>query len=217
MSQTSKIAIIGAGNVGASLGINLAGHGHPIRFGVRDGSDVKVKEVLAKCQGKAEAASVSAAAQWADIIFLAVPANSAEEAVRSLGDVKGKVLVDCTNPVAWGSDGPRVAPTPEGSMAATLAKGFPGLRVVKGFSTFGAEFHLDPRVGDMSVDVQLASDDAEAKALVSSIATNAGFTPIDAGPLRNAALLESLAVLWIHLAMKGGQGRHVAFKLLKRG
>lgn len=68
-----------------------------------------------------------------------------------------------------------------------------------------------------SVDVPLASDDAEAKALVSSIATKVGFTPIDAGPLRNAALLESLAVLWIHLAMKGGQGRHVAFKLLKRG
>jgi hypothetical protein len=40
---------------------------------------------------------------------------------------------------------------------------------------------------------------------------------IDAGPLRNAALLESLATLWMHLAMKGGQGRHVAFKLLKRG
>jgi len=37
------------------------------------------------------------------------------------------------------------------------------------------------------------------------------------GPLRNATLMESLAVLWLHLAMKGGQGRHVAFKLLKRG
>ncbi len=217
MSQTSKIAIIGAGNVGASLGINLAGHGYPIRFGVRDASAAKVKEVLAKCQGKAEAVSVSAAAQWADVIFLAVPAAAAEESVRSLGDMKGKVLVDCTNAVAFGSDGPRVAPTPEGSVAGMLAKAFPGLRVVKGFSTFGAEFHLNPRVGDTSVDVQLAGDDAEAKALVSSIATQAGFTPIDAGPLRNAALLESLAVLWIHLAMKGGLGRHVAFKLLKRG
>ena len=51
---------------------------------------------------------------------------------------------------------------------------------------------------------------------MSAIATKAGFTPIDVGPLRNAALLESLAVLWIHLAMKGGQGRHVAFKLLER-
>lgn len=215
MSQTSRIAIIGAGNVGASLGINLSRHGYSIRFGVREGSDVK--ELLAKCEGRAEAASASVAAQWADVIFLAVPANAAEEAVRSLGDVKGKVLVDCTNPVAWGGDGPRLATTPEGSVAATLAKAFPGLRVVKGFSTFGAEFHLDPHVGDTSVDVQLASDDAEAKALVSAIATKAGFTPLDVGPLRNAALLESLAILWIHLAMKGGQGRHVAFKLLKRG
>jgi len=215
MNQTLKIAIIGAGNVGASLGTNLSRHGYPLRFGVREGSDVK--ELLAKCEGRAEAASVSAAAQWADVIFLAVPAEAAQEAVRSLGDVKGKVLVDCTNPVAWGADGPRLVPPAEGSVTATLAKAFPGLRVVKGFSTFGAEFHLDPRVGDTSVDVQLAGDDTEAKALVSSIALKAGFTPIDVGPLRNAALLESLAVLWIHLALKGGQGRQVAFKLLKRG
>lgn len=214
MSQSPRIAIIGTGNVGANLGINLVRHGHPLRFGVREGSDVK--ELLARCEGRAEAASVSAAAQWAEVIFLAVPADAAEAAVRSLGDVKGKVLVDCTNPVAWGADGPRLAPTAEGSVAATLARAFPGLRVVKGFSTFGAEFHLEPRVGDTSVDVQLAGDDAEAKALVSSIALRAGFTPIDAGPLRNAALLESLAILWIHLALKGGQGRHVAFKLLKR-
>jgi predicted dinucleotide-binding enzyme len=39
---------------------------------------------------------------------------------------------------------------------------------------------------------------------------------VDAGSLRNAALLESLAVLWIHLALKGGYGRQVGFKLLKR-
>lgn len=214
MSQTPKIAIIGAGNVGANLGINLARHGYTLRFGVRQGADVK--EVLAKCEGHAEAVGVADAARWADVIFLAVPAAAAVEAVRSLGDVKGKVLVDCTNPVGFGGDGPKLAAPPEGSVTAALAKAFPGARVVKGFSTFGAEFHLDPKIGDISVDVQLAGDDAEAKAVVSAIATKAGFTPIDVGPLRNAALLESLAVLWIHLALKGGQGRQVAFKLLKR-
>ncbi|EAU62014.1 NADPH-dependent F420 reductase, partial [Stigmatella aurantiaca] len=170
MSQTSKIAIIGAGNVGASLGINLAGHGYSIRFGVREGSGVS-DELLKKCQGRAEAIHVSAAAQWADIVFLAVPGEAAREAVRSLGEVKGKILVDCTNPVAWGSDGPKLASPAEGSTAAMLATAFPGWRVVKGFSTFGSEFHLNPSVGGTSVDVQLASDDAEAKALVSSIAT----------------------------------------------
>jgi 8-hydroxy-5-deazaflavin:NADPH oxidoreductase len=215
MNENMKIAIIGAGNVGANLGLNLVRHGYPVRFGVREGADVK--ELLSRCEGRAEATSVAEAVKWAEVVFLAVPAGAAVEAVKGAGEVTGKVLVDCTNPVAWGGDGPRLAPVPEGSVAAALAAAFPGLRVVKGFSTFGAEFHLEPRIGDTSVDVQLAGDDAEAKARVAAIATKAGFTPVDVGPLRNAALLESLAVLWIHLALKGGQGRQVAFKLLKRG
>jgi predicted dinucleotide-binding enzyme len=133
-----------------------------------------------------------------------------------MGDISGKVLVDCNNPLKW-DDGPVHTPPPEGSLTAALAKAFPMARVLKGFSTFGAEFHLDPKLGSTNIDVQLAGDDAEAKALVSSIASRAGFTPVDAGPLRNAALLESLAILWIHLAMRGGHGREIGFKLLKRG
>jgi 8-hydroxy-5-deazaflavin:NADPH oxidoreductase len=175
-----------------------------------------VKDVLAKAGGKAEAASVPEAATWADVIFLAVPAQAALEAAHSMGDISGKVLVDCNNPVKW-EDGPVHTPPPEGSITAALAKAFPKVRVVKGFSTFGAEFHLDPKLGGSSIDVQLAGDDAEAKALVASIATRAGFTPIDVGPLRNAALLEALATLWIHLAMRAGHGREIGFKLLKRG
>jgi predicted dinucleotide-binding enzyme len=214
MSQNPRIAIVGAGNVGGNLGIHLARSGFSVRFGVREGSDVK--DVLAQTEGKAESSSIPEAAKWADVIFLAVPANAALEATRSMGDISGKVLVDCNNPLKW-DEGPVHTPPPEGSLAAALAKAFPKVRVVKGFSTFGAEFHLNPKLGNTSIDVQLAGDDAEAKALVSSIATRAGFTPVDVGPLRNAAHLESLAILWIHLAMKGGLGREVGFKLLKRG
>ena len=214
MSQNPRIAIVGAGNVGGNLGIRLARSGFSLRFGIREGSDAD--EVIAKCEGKAEGASIPEAAKWADVIFLSVPANAALEAARSMGDLSGKVLVDCNNPLKW-EDGPVHTPPPEGSITAALARAFPTARVVKGFNTFGAEFHLDPALGGASIDVQLAGDDAEAKALVSSIATRAGFTPVDMGPLRNAAHLESLAILWIHLAMRAGQGRQIGFKLLKRG
>jgi predicted dinucleotide-binding enzyme len=52
---------------------------------------------------------------------------------------------------------------------------------------------------------------------VAELARGAGFRPLDAGPLRNAALLEAMAVLWIQLALVGGHGREVAWKLLDRG
>ena len=66
------------------------------------------------------------------------------------------------------------------------------------------------------IDVHLAGDDSGAKAAVAEIAEQAGFTVVDCGPLRNAALLENLAVLWIHLAVTEGRGRFVGFKLLER-
>jgi len=64
--------------------------------------------------------------------------------------------------------------------------------------------------------VFLASDDAEAKKTVTEIATSAGFNPVDAGPLRNAAVLENVAMLWIHLATVGGHGREFVFTMQKR-
>jgi len=143
-----------------------------------------------------------------------VPGGVAVEAATALGDLTGKVLVDCTNPIRW-DQGPVWAPPAEGSNAAALAKALPGVAVVKAFSTFGAEFHADPSLSEGPVDVQLAGD-AEGRSRVADLARHAGFCPIDAGPLRNAAVLENLAVLWIHLATVGGHGREVAFKLLSR-
>ena len=101
-------------------------------------------------------------------------------------------------------------------MTAQLAAAYPRARWVKGFNTFGAEFHRNPALADTVIDVHLASDDGDAKAQVSAVAERAGFTVIDAGPLRNAAVLENLAVLWIHLALVEGHGRLIGFKLLER-
>src|SRR5207302_5113627 len=102
-------------------------------------------------------------------------------------------------------------------LAAATAKAAPGARVVKGFNTFGAEFHADPNHAGVPANVFFASDDAAAKKTVSEIATKAGFRPVDAGPLRNASVLENVAMLWIHLAMVGGQGRNCTFVMKERG
>ena len=211
MAQT--IAIIGTGNVGGNLGVNLARHGYAVVFGTRPGSDASA--LLRRCGGNARAAAVPEAAAQAAVVFLAVPAAAAVAAARDAGRLDGKVVVDCTNPVEW-HDGPVLVPPPEGSVAAALAKAVPGARVVKGFNTFGAETHLDPDIGGVPAELLLASDDGGAVESVGTIATRCGFAPIYAGPLRNAALLEAVAVLWIHLATKGGQGRDITFRIARR-
>ena len=209
-----KIAIVGKGNVGGALGARLSNSGYAIRFGVRGDKDIS--EILKACNESASSASPSDAVAWADVVFLAVPGKVTVSAATDLADeLNGKVLVDCNNLLSWDS-GPVWTPPAEGSLSAAIAEAVPGTRVVKGFNTFGSEFHGNPQLGDTSADVFLASDDANAKEIVAAIAETAGFHAVDSGPLRNAAVLENLAMLWIHLAMVGGQGREAAFKLVHR-
>jgi 8-hydroxy-5-deazaflavin:NADPH oxidoreductase len=210
----AKIAIVGAGNVGGGLGVCLSKSGLPVKFGVRPDADVKA--LLAECKG-ASASAPSEVASWADIVFLAVPGTVALEVARSLADsLAGKVVVDCNNPLVW-KDGPVWSPPAEGSLAAAIAKAAPKARVVKGFNTFGAEFHKNPGRAGVAAQVFLAGDDADAKKQVMAVATQGGFRPVDAGPLRNAAVLENVAMLWIHLATVGGQGRDFTFIMQSQG
>jgi 8-hydroxy-5-deazaflavin:NADPH oxidoreductase len=208
MSTARKIAIIGAGNVGGSLGATFARAGLAVTFGVRK----EIPEALANAPG-AKAASPNEAAATADVVFIAVPASAAVQVAKDLAkDLEGKIVVDCNNPLTW-KEGPVWAPPHEGSLAAAIAAAAPLARVVKGFNAFGAEIHAEPKKTGSPADVFYAGDDPDAKTVFAEIATRAGFHPIDAGPLRNAAVLENLAMLWIHLAMVGGHGRDVAFKL----
>ncbi|MBA2664960.1 MAG: NAD(P)-binding domain-containing protein [Bradymonadaceae bacterium] len=207
----TTLAIIGAGNVGANLGRRLSMHGYEVTFGVRDLR--KAAPLLESIEGPAGLAMVAEAVAASDVVFLAVPGNVALEAVAGL-DFEGKILVDCTNPIRW-DQGPVWNPPSQGSNAAALAAAT-NARVVKAFNTFGAEYHADPDTAFGPIDVQIASDHAEALDTVATIAARAGFNPVRAGGLRNAALLENLAVLWIHLAMVSGLGRGIAFKLARR-
>lgn len=214
MSASTRVAIIGAGNVGGGLGIRLSQSGLAVKFGVKPGSDVKA--LLAQCKD-ASATAPEEAAAWGEVVFMAVPANVAVDLARSLaGTLSGKIVVDCNNPLTW-KEGPVWAPPAEGSLAAAIAKAAPDARVVKGFNTFGAEFHKEPGRAGVAAQVFLAADDAEAKKVVSDVAKRAGFDPVDAGPLRNASVLENLAMLWIHLATVGGRGRDFTFVMQSRG
>ncbi|HEX8112764.1 MAG TPA: hypothetical protein VF516_33765, partial [Kofleriaceae bacterium] len=130
-----------------------------------------------------------------DALFLAVPAAAAPAVLDTArGLPAGTIVVDCTNPLRW-DDGPVHTPPPEGSMAAHLAKRFPALRLIKAFNTFGAEFHDRPELGSAAADLYLAGDDAGARRGIAELARTLGYDPVDVGPLRNAAHLESLAIL----------------------
>jgi predicted dinucleotide-binding enzyme len=208
------VAIIGAGNVGTALARNLIRHGVTVQLVASDLA--KAREAATALGPQARAVEPAALEAGLDAVFLAVPAEAAVPAIAAAPRLAaGTIVVDCTNPLRW-EEGPVHTPPAEGSTAAQLAQRFPELRVLKAFNTFGAEFHDQPQLAAGPADLYLAGDDADAKRALGELARTLGYEPIDVGPLRNARHLESLAMLWIHLATVGQRGREVAFKLLHR-
>ena len=209
-----SIAILGAGNVGASLARVWVAAGHAVTFGVPNPHGDKVRAAVAALGGKAKAATNRDAAASAQVVALCVPWSQAEEALRACGNLSGKVLIDCTNPLAGDLSGLVIGTTTSGG--EQVAKWAAGAAVVKAFNTIGAVNYGNTQFGSQRADGFYCADDAGAKATVRELVVDAGFEPVDVGPLRNARLLEPLALLWIDLAVNQKQGINHAFKLLRR-
>ena len=124
------------------------------------------------------------------------------------------MLVDATNPLAPGLAGLSLGAHTSG--AEQIAERARGASVVKAFNTTGAENLADSRYAQGQPMMPVAGDDAAARQQVLALATLIGFDAVDMGPLAAARYLEPLAMVWIHLAFKQGQGRRFAFARLHR-
>jgi NADPH-dependent F420 reductase len=208
-----NIAVLGTGNVGGTLGRRWAQAGHRVCFGSRDPNSEKVQKLLAEAP-QATACTLKDAAAKSDVIILATPWTTTQATIAALGDVTGKVLIDCINPLNETFSGLTHGHTT--SAAELVAAWAPTAHVVKAFNTVSAKVMANPKFGDQAATLFYCGDDAAAKQAVHQLATDIGFEAVDAGPLSNARHLEPLAMLYIHLAVRGGWGSNTAFKIIKR-
>lgn len=208
-----KIAIVGTGNVAAALGKGWAAKGHMITFASREPGAERVQQLLAEAGPNASAARVVDAVSRSSVIVLAVPFTAVRERLEMAGDLGGKVVIDCTNPIA-----PGLRPMFDSATSGVeqIAAWVPRAKVVKAFNTTGAENMTDPVYGGQASTMFICGDDEMAKGAAAHLAEELGFEVIDAGGLSAARHLENLALLWIHLARVTGLGRDIAFRLLRR-
>ncbi len=209
-----KIGVLGAGSVGAALGKAWAKRGHEVMFGVRDVNASKVKTLLAEAGANARAGTVSEAVTGADAIALTLTWEAVPEVLKQIGELSGKVLLDCTNPLV----GNQLDASLDLGMSGgeQVAAWMPKARVVKVFNTVGWETMENPRYGNEVATMFYAGDDLEAKQIAAGLAREIGFEPVDVGALSASKFLESLAGLWGQLAYSQGMGRNIAWRLLKR-
>jgi|SRR5579883_1364252 len=211
ISTFMKIGIVGTGNVGTTLGTRFAQLGHDVTFGTRRTDATELAQLARGLN--ARVASQKEAAQMSEIIVLSTPWPATAEAIGGLGDLSGKIIFDCTNPLQPDLSGLVVGTTT--SAGEQVADWAPGARVVKIFNTIGYNIMDNPSFPEAAATLFYCGDDAEAKAIAHELATGIGFDPVDAGSLRQARVLEPFALLWITLAISGKK-RDIAFHLMHR-
>jgi hypothetical protein len=206
-----NIAIIGAGNVGTSLAKPWTTKGHKIVFGVRDPASPKSKSDVG---AGAKLATVKDAASASDVIVLATPWPATQAALKEAGDIKGKIVIDCTNPVKPDLSGLELGQTTSaGEKVAEWAK---GASVFKSFNQTGAANMADQKGYPQKPVMFVCGDDAGRKPTVMTLVSDAGFEAIDAGGIQISRLVEPMAMLWIHLAIAQKLGPGFAYGLLRR-
>jgi predicted dinucleotide-binding enzyme len=208
------ISILGAGNVGGTLGRAWARHGYEVFFGVPRPQDAKTQELLKSIGAKAHAGTVAEAAAAGDVLVLATPWPATRDAIQAAGNLVGKVVVDCTNPLKEDFSG--LALGYSTSAAEQVAQWAKGAKVYKAFNQVGFNVMDNPSFAGRRAVMFICGDDAAHKPTVLKLASDIGFETIDAGGLVVARLLEPYAMLWIHLALARGLGRDFAFGLMRR-
>ena len=193
-----RIGIIGTGRVGSAVRDGWLKAGHEVRAGGRS-PDTPLREI----------------ADWAEIVVLAVPYAALEAVADAIRPSAAKPVLDCTNPVVAGADGPDLALGHDTSGAERLQALLPEARVVKSLNQVGAEIMADARRFPMPPVQFLAGDDGPAKTMVATLLSDLGFDPLDAGALSRARLLEPLALVWINQALARGKGRNWALAAME--
>ena len=201
------IAIIGYGNVGKVLAEGWRKAGHTIIIGARNPEDEKYQS--AKELGM-EVSTIQQAVDQSEVILVSIPASAVPDFARSLSGVKNKVFIDATNSVflrdkqfKTGADAIKQITNTE--------------HVVKGFNTTGYENMENPIYNGEGIDMFTAGDSAKGKEVMNRLSQDLGFDKCyDFGGDNKFELIEQFAFAWINLAIMQGEGRDIAFKVLKR-
>jgi 8-hydroxy-5-deazaflavin:NADPH oxidoreductase len=205
-----KIAIMGTGRMARGLAKGWARTGHTVHLGSRT---PEAREETAQTIPTAAVSDHAAALEGADVVVIAIPYTAVEAfARRHAGQLRGKVVIDITNPFDNLPDN-RVA----GAEITATAIGA-GARVVAAFKdNFWATLDQPASAEGIARDVHLAGDDEEAKQVVAGLAAELDFQPLDCGPLRNARILDSMVPLMIELDQRYARGQSQAsWKLLAK-
>jgi predicted dinucleotide-binding enzyme len=208
-----RIGILGSGLMGGKMGTIFARAGHEVVFSYSH-SKAKLEKLARDAGGVASAGTPAEAAKDADAVLLAVHWSRVDDVLEKAGSLSGKVVVSCSLPMNADDTGLAIGHKTSG--AEELAKKIPKAHVVSAFNTLPSEVLFaifEGAASDARPNVVYCGANARAKKVAAQLITDAGFEPIDAGPLRIARYTEPFALLVAQLAYEGDRGPALAYRL----
>ncbi len=209
-----QIGIFGSGDVAKTLGAGFLKHGHNVMLGTR--TPGKLGDWL-KQNPKGRTGSFADTARFAELGVLAVKGSASAEAVRLTdGHLKGKVVIDATNPITDAPPVDGVLPfftSYSESLMERLQREFSTVRFVKAFNSVGAARMVNPQFKAGKPTMFICGDDDAAKSIVRGVLDAFGWDTADMGKAVAARAIEPLCILWCIPGFRDNQWTH-AFKLL---
>ncbi len=200
-----RITIIGAGNIGGTLGAKWANAGHTISFGVRDPQSSKTHAALSAAGPNATVTSIAEALIGAEVILLSLPGDSvAAFALEHAAAINFPFVIDATNQFGH----------PIMNAIATIHAAAPSAQIIRAFNSLGWENFAEPTINGVQVDLLYCAPSGKAQAVATRLISDVGLRPIYVGDLTQAPLVDSIGALWGALAYGQGYGRQLAFKVL---
>ena len=202
----TDIAVIGAGNIGGTLGQKWAVAGHSVTYGAREPGKQALAE-LAAATGS-HRTTIPNAVREARVVLLAIPGAAVAELLSQdgLGDLlDGKAVIDAANNVR----------SLVMNSAEVITASSPGARYFRAFNTVGWEVLAEPLVAGVASDMFFCGPAGEECGIVEGLIIDAGLRPIWVGGPDEAETVDGVLRLWLNLVMKQGHTRHMALKLLE--
>jgi len=199
-----KIGILGAGNIGGTLGSKWLAAGHAIVLGVRDVNSSKTTAALDQAKG-AKATDVSTAIRENDVILFSVPWKTVPEIAKAnAADLNGKLLIDATNNFA----GPVI------NNLNALSESAPEAKIYRAFNSMGWDVFANPVINNQTVDMFYSGPDGDSRSRIHSLIEQVGLNPIWVGDNDRIHLVDNMGALWVHMVWQRGWKRRSAFKVL---
>jgi predicted dinucleotide-binding enzyme len=218
--STLRIAILGAGDVGGTLGRKWAKAGHTVAFGVKDTSSERA-QILRKELGAAILiGSPAEALARSDIVLLAVPGDAVNEIIASYAQLLDhKIIIDATNQVKKGTSeatrqwqGKSVL-----NCLSTLQEYAPHAIIYRAFNSYAWEIFAEPQFQTTPADQFYCGPAGDTRPIIEQLISEIGLQPVYLGGLDKIEVVDNILQFWASLALFQGLGRDkVAFKVLNR-